>query len=113
MARILVVFEDNLLVNCIKAALCIKEYESDEVFTGDEALNALDLCNYDAVVIMSSCIADMEGGDLCRHIKYRNHDLPVIMVTSVNFDYAGEDVVLPKPLKILHFLCALKFLLQN
>lgn len=119
MAKILVVEDDHILRELVKAYLLLGEHVVDTVENGETALLQLSLSEYD-LIILDWMLPDMIGPDICRHYRNQNGQAPILFLTSrgdkrdkaTGLD-AGADDYLVKPFEQIEFQARVRALLRR
>jgi DNA-binding response OmpR family regulator len=117
--KILIIEDEPRVASFIKKGLEEKEYETMVAYdglTGEQAalLEAIDL------VILDLILPGKGGIDVCREVKEKKPDLPILMLTAMSttvdkvkgFD-AGADDYLVKPFDFPELLARIKSLLKR
>ena len=87
---ILLVDDDETLRSVLAEQLRLhEEFETGEAGTAEEAVEALEARQFDAV-ILDVGLPDMDGRELCRTMRSRGVKVPIVMLTGVDTD---EDTV--------------------
>lgn len=116
--KILVVEDDPGISRVLKRALTEAGYSVELAADGEEAQDRFELAVYD-LVILDLLIPKIEGGGvaLCRHIRSRNSDIPLLMVTALDSPRdkvkgldAGADDYLVKPFSLIELLARVRAL---
>ena len=117
--RILVVDDDLAVRRSIDRALRLEGYEVVTVGTGREALDAVASSPPDAL-ILDLQLPDLDGLQVCRHLRSTGNDTPVLMLTArqeiddrVQGLDAGADDYLIKPFALAELLARLRALLRR
>jgi two-component system, OmpR family, response regulator MprA len=117
--RILVVDDDLAVCRSIDRALRLEGYEVVTVATGHEALEEVALNSPDALVLDLQ-LPDLDGLQVCRHIREAGNDTPILMLTArhgiddrVQGLDAGADDYLVKPFALEELLARLRALLRR
>jgi two-component system response regulator MprA len=117
--RILVVDDDLAVRRSIDRALRLEGYEVVTVGTGREALDAVTSSPPDAL-ILDLQLPDLDGLQVCRHLRSAGNDTPVLMLTArqeiddrVQGLDAGADDYLIKPFALAELLARLRALLRR
>lgn len=119
MAKILVVEDDRILRELIKAYLLDGEHVVDTVENGETALLQLSLSEYD-LIVLDWMLPDITGPDICRHYRNKNGQAPILFLTSrgdkrdkaTGLD-AGADDYLVKPFEQIEFQARIRALLRR
>ncbi|TAK92002.1 MAG: response regulator [Burkholderiaceae bacterium] len=116
---VLVVDPDERMENYIKAKLGNQHYQVDYTNNGEQALDLIELNRYN-VVIVEAELSDMEGYEICKHLKKRQdrrRTASIVLTTRTSplermrARMAGCDAFLSKPIDPEKLLYALeKFL---
>jgi two-component system, OmpR family, response regulator MprA len=117
--RILVVDDDMAVRRSIDRALRLEGYEVDTVGSGGEALETVAQSRPDAL-ILDLQLPDLDGLQVCRHIRSVGDDTPILMLTArhavddrVQGLDAGADDYLVKPFALEELLARLRALLRR
>jgi two-component system response regulator MprA len=117
--RILVVDDDLAVRRSIDRALRLEGYDVVTVGTGTEALETLAQAPPDAL-ILDLQLPDIDGLQVCRHMRSAGDDTPVLMLTArqeiddrVQGLDAGADDYLIKPFALAELLARLRALLRR
>lgn len=117
--RILVVEDEvdvrDFLLRVIREAT----WAADGVGTGREALDALSNIDYD-IAVVDVGLPDMEGFDVCRQLRERRNQVPILLLTARNavndrvrgLD-AGADDYLAKPFAVSELRARLRALARR
>ena len=119
MAKILVVEDEPKVAAFIKHGLEENHYEADIVYDGRNAEKMALQYDYD-LFIVDIIIPYINGLDLCRLLKQRKPDVPVLMLTALGttedklqgFD-AGANDYLVKPFEFRELLARVRVLLKT
>ena len=79
--NILIVEDDEKMVNLMKTGLIDQGVVSEAVNTGIEALERVSSHDYDLIVLDIMLPGEMDGFAVCREIRKRKIEIPIIMVT--------------------------------
>jgi len=117
--RILVVEDSRRLAGIIKRGLLEEGYSVDNAFDGEEAQHMAETAPYD-VIIMDVMLPKKDGVTLCRELRARNVNTPMLMLTAkdsvedrvIGLD-AGSDDYLVKPFAFSELLARLRALLRR
>ena len=101
--RILLVEDEKPLANFVQRGLKEEHFAVDTAYDGEKALEMLAVNPYD-LVILDLMLPEKDGLDICKDIRRKNMDVPVLMVTArgsvkdkVTGLNSGADDYLPKP----------------
>lgn len=116
--RVLFVDDEPQNLKFYREALKFEGIESVLCSSGPEALEELERGTFDLVVTDLS-MPVMSGWELCRAVKARRPDLPVILLSgwggqqdAQNIADAGVDMVLEKPIQLDELLASLRAAMQ-
>ena len=104
--RILLVEDDEDLGEIVKYNLEKEGFKVDWVLDGETALEKVNRSLYD-LIILDIMLPKIDGIEVCRRIRERTKDIPVIMLTALSdektkitsFNYGADDY-LTKPFSI-------------
>jgi len=118
--NILIVEDDEKMVNLLQTGLRQDGVVSDAVNNGPEALSIIDSHDYDLVVLDIMLPGEMDGIAICKEIRKKKINIPVIMVTAresiedrVRGLDAGADDYLPKPFSLAEFMARVRALARR
>ena len=101
--RILVVEDDERIVRFVKRGLEAEDHHVECVMTKPEAVQALKVTNYDAI-ILDVFLGPDNGLELCRELRKRQDATPILVVSAMGSPdmkrhsfLAGADAFLAKP----------------
>jgi two-component system, OmpR family, copper resistance phosphate regulon response regulator CusR len=117
--KILIVEDEPKVAAFIKHGLEENRYETDVVYDGRNAEKMAMQYDYDLFVV-DIIVPFINGLDLCRILKQKKPDIPVLMLTALGttedkllgFD-AGANDYLVKPFEFREFLARVKVLLKT
>lgn len=117
--RILVVEDDLDLSNAISKVLKIEKYEVDQAYDGEEGLDYIHQCEYDAI-IMDVMMPKLDGLSLTKMIREEKNSTPVLMLTArsmvddkvMGLD-SGADDYLTKPFVVKELLARIRALTRR
>lgn len=119
MKKILLVEDDEEIVRLLKLHFQPHEFYLDACAKASTALEKIKEENYN-LIILDIKLPDMNGIELCRHIRNEDHVVPVMMLTSVNEEAnkvtaleTGADDYITKPFSILELIARTKALLRR
>jgi two-component system response regulator MprA len=117
--RILVVDDDLAVRRSIDRALRLEGYDVVTVGSGREALDTVAASPPDAL-ILDLQLPDLDGLQVCRHMRAHGDDTPVLMLTArqeisdrVEGLDAGADDYLIKPFALAELLARLRALMRR
>ncbi len=116
---ILVVDDDRAIASMLRRALRAEGYRPEVADDGESALEMVESLSPDAVVLDLG-LPGIDGLTVCRHIRARNDDVPVLMLTArgevvdrVTGLETGADDYVVKPFALEELLARLKALLRR
>ncbi len=119
MMRILVVEDEKNMNYVLKTRLTKENYTVDSCFSGTEAMEYLDVANYDAV-ILDIMLPGMDGLEILRKLREEKNDVPVLILSAksdtrdiVKGLDAGADDYLVKPFDFLELSARLRLILRR
>lgn len=119
MGKILIVDDDPHIRALMRLYLKNEGFETDEADNGADALSVLEGSRID-LVILDIMMPRMDGWDLCREIRHRDSDIPLLMVTAkgesgqkVKGFLLGTDDYLTKPFDPVELVMRVKALLKR
>ncbi|WP_367298454.1 quorum sensing response regulator transcription factor QseB [Hafnia alvei] len=117
--RVLLIEDDKLIGDGIKAGLIKMGFSVDWFTEGKQGLSALDSAPYDAVVLDLS-LPGMDGLDILRSWRQNGHDEPVLILTArdaleqrVAGLQQGADDYLCKPFALIEVTARLQALIRR
>jgi two-component system, OmpR family, response regulator len=118
-ARLLLVEDDVKLARTLERGLSREGYTVDLAWTGDDALAAADVRDYD-VVVLDVLLPGTDGHGVCRALRERDRWVPVLMLTALDsvedrirgLD-TGADDYLVKPFDFGELLARLRALIRR
>ena len=117
--RILLAEDDKELSNAVTRVLKVSNYDVDQAYDGQEALDYIDYMKYD-VIIMDIMMPKMDGITCVKRIRDKKCHTPIIMLTAmsetddkVNGLDAGADDYLTKPFVVKELLARIRALLRR
>ena len=119
MMRILVVEDEKNMNYVLKTRLTKENYTVDSCFSGTEAMEYLEVANYDAV-ILDVMLPGMDGFEILRKLRERKNDVPVLILSAksdtkdiVKGLDTGADDYLVKPFDFLELSARLRLILRR
>lgn len=117
--RVLIVEDEEFLAEAVQAGLRLEAIAADLAFDGDEALERVDVNDYD-VVILDRDIPGTHGDDVCRIITRDHPTVRVLMLTAatrladkVGGFSLGADDYLTKPFAMEELVVRLRALARR
>lgn len=117
--RVLVVEDESRIAAYVKRGLEENGYAVDLAVTGKEALDWVAVAPYD-LVVLDILLPEMNGLDLCRELRNKGNQTPVLMLTArgsvddrVQGLDAGADDYLVKPFALKELLARLRALTRR
>ncbi|MFH2136467.1 MAG: response regulator transcription factor [Patescibacteria group bacterium] len=116
---ILVVEDEYKITRFIQRGLEMEHYTVDVAYDGEEALNKLGVNDYD-LIILDLMLPKKDGIEVCKEIRERKIDAPVIMLTARDtiedrirgLDQGADDYVV-KPFAFGELLARIRALLRR
>ena len=112
--RILLVDDDDRIINFMQRGLEAEGLQVDVASANDQALHLTESHRYDAV-ILDIFLGNDDGLELCRILRERSIDTPVLVMTAKDCPelreagrQAGASAYLPKPFSFEDLLGTLK-----
>ena len=117
--RALVIEDDADIANLVAVNLRDIDVQSDIVGNGKDGLNQALSRSYD-VIILDIMLPGMNGIDVCRQLREKQIDVPILMLTSrteeidkvLAIDFGADDYI-TKPFGIREFLSRVKARLRR
>lgn len=117
--RILIVEDDDILKDGLKAGLSLNGYTADAVGSCEEALAALAAGHFDAIVL-DLMLPDGSGLDILKSLRQKNDDTPVLLLTArdmvsdriAGLDFGADDY-LGKPFDLDELAARLRAVIRR
>lgn len=117
--NILIVEDEKKIADILKQGLIEQQFRVEVVYDGLDAVKKFDEQAFQ-LVILDINLPGMNGYELCKYIRTKNQEIPVIMLTALNaindkiegFD-AGADDYMVKPFNFMELLVRMKALLKR
>ncbi len=119
MARILIVDDELEMVRGLEDNLRFEGYQTASATNGEDGL-ALALSDAPDLVLLDVMMPRMSGWDVCRELRRRGVDVPVIMLTArgaeadrvLGLEYGADDYV-TKPFSLRELLARVRAVLRR
>lgn len=116
---ILLVEDEQKIADALKLGLSENGYEVDVAYDGAIGMKLFNKQQYD-LVILDINLPGMNGYELCRAVRAKDNNIPVIMLTALNaltdkiegYD-AGADDYIVKPFEFKELLLKVRVLLKR
>ncbi len=117
--NILIIEDETKMAAFLKKGLKEKGFQVDTAYDGQMGERLASQCNYD-IILLDLIIPYINGLELCKRIRKKNDNVPVIMLTALGttsdkisgFD-AGADDYLTKPFEFQELLARINALLKR
>jgi two-component system, OmpR family, copper resistance phosphate regulon response regulator CusR len=118
-ARILLVEDEKKIADALKKGLTENQYDVEIAYDGLEGKKLFDTQVFD-LAILDINLPGMNGYDLCKEIRTKNQQIPVMMLTALNaiddkiegFDAGADDYII-KPFDFKELLVRIRALLKR
>jgi two-component system, OmpR family, copper resistance phosphate regulon response regulator CusR len=118
-ARILLVEDEKKIADALKKGLTENQYEVEVAYDGLEGKKLFDAQVFD-LAILDINLPGMNGYHLCKEIRAKNQQIPVMMLTALNaiddkiegFDAGADDYII-KPFDFKELLVRIRALLKR
>ena len=119
--RLVIIDDDRDILDIVTYNLLTEGYEVKAFFNAVDALKYVTVDNTD-LVITDWMLPEMDGLDLCRHLKHNaaTQDIPVVMLTGraeeidvVTALEVGAEEYIAKPIRIREMLTRIKKILRR
>jgi DNA-binding response OmpR family regulator len=119
MKKILIIEDEQALVKGLKLNLSDEGFEVDWAVNGREGLDKA-IKEAPDLIILDIMLPEMDGLEVCRKLRQKNIDIPIIMLTAKGEEIdkvvgleIGADDYLTKPFSIRELLARIKARLRN
>ncbi|MDP2867469.1 response regulator transcription factor [Methyloversatilis sp.] len=117
--HVLLVEDDNAIAGALRLHLEDAGYRLHRESDGLQAIAAIDRKRWD-LVLLDLMLPGADGWDVCRHLKARHADIPVIMLSARSTEAhrvlgleLGADDYLAKPFSMLELVARIRALLRR
>lgn len=117
--HVLLVEDDNAIAGALRLHLEDAGYRLHRESDGLQAIAAIDRKRWD-LVLLDLMLPGADGWDVCRHLKARHADIPVIMLSARSTEAhrvlgleLGADDYLAKPFSMLELVARVRALLRR
>ncbi len=117
--KILIIEDEILLADSLKALLESKGFEVEAVYDGENGSEYAELGIYD-LLILDVMMPKMDGYQVARHVREKRCSTPILMLTAksdiedrINGLNAGADYYLTKPFDTRELLACINALLRR
>ncbi|WP_042350463.1 response regulator transcription factor [Bacillus massiliigorillae] len=115
--KILIVEDEEAISNLIKLNLTIANYETEQVYDGEKALELIEKDNFD-LILMDVMIPKVDGFTIMKRIRFR--EIPVIFLTAkksvedkvMGLRLGAEDYIV-KPFETIELLARIETVLRR
>jgi DNA-binding response OmpR family regulator len=118
-ARLLLIEDDDAIADVVRMHLCDAGFSVQRESEGTAALRAIDGAAWD-LVLLDLTLPGADGWDLCRHLRVRHAQRPVIIVSARSSEThrvlgleLGADDYLVKPFSMLEMVARVRALLRR
>ena len=111
--KILVIDDEESICRLFKTLLKKYDYYVETFTDSEKALKRFDEYSFD-IVITDLQMPKTTGWDVAHHVKKKDPNIPVLLVTAALSEYdeylkeLGVDYIIPKPMSIHHVLDIIK-----
>ena len=117
--RILLAEDEQKIADTLKMGLSEHGYETDVAYNGNIALKLFETYPYN-VIVLDINLPGMDGYELCKIIRRKNEQVPVIMLTALSslndkiegYDAGADDYII-KPFEFRELLMKIRVLLKR
>ncbi|RPI29711.1 MAG: DNA-binding response regulator [Acidobacteria bacterium] len=119
MYRILIIEDQEEVLKCLEINLTAERYQVHTALSGDQGLAQAIKINPD-LILLDICLPGMNGVDVCRELRQRGFQMPIIMLTAktdeidrvLGLEMGADDYVL-KPFGLRELLARIRARLRN
>lgn len=119
MHKILIIEDDKRVADLLKAGLEECGYDTMVAYDGQMGLRLFQSCRFD-LVVSDIILPKMDGFELCKEMRRRNENIPILMLTALGstddkldgFD-AGADDYMVKPFDFRELQARIRILLKR
>jgi two-component system OmpR family response regulator len=117
--RVLIVEDEKDLANALTRGLKIQGYSVDVAFDGEQALNIIEINNYD-IIILDINLPKLNGMEVCRRLRADGSSAGILMLTArsaiddrIQGLDIGADDYLVKPFHFSELLARIRAVLRR
>ncbi|MDJ0596394.1 MAG: response regulator transcription factor [Pleurocapsa sp. MO_226.B13] len=118
--RILLVEHDRDICELLNEVLKTQQYVVDIATNGQSGWGFIEVGNYYDLIILDTTLPIIDGYSLCRQLRTRKYDLPILMTTTkdtctekVECFNAGADDCITRPFKLEELLARIRVLVTS
>ena len=117
--KILLVEDEQKIADALKMGLTENGYDVETAYDGNIGWKLFEQCSFD-LIILDINLPGITGYELCKRIRSRNAQVPVIMLTALNslndkiegYDAGADDYII-KPFEFKELLMKMRVLLKR
>jgi len=117
--KILLVEDEQKIADALKMGLTENGYNVETAYDGNIGWKLFEQCSFD-LIILDINLPGITGYELCKRIRSRNAQVPVIMLTALNslndkiegYDAGADDYII-KPFEFKELLMKMRVLLKR
>lgn len=117
--KVLIVDDEKSIVTLLKFNVEQAGFETDVAYDGKEAVRKAERIDFD-LIILDLMLPEMDGTDVCRHLRSNNIDTPILMLTAKDGELdkiqgleLGADDYLTKPFSPKEVIARIKAILRR
>jgi DNA-binding response OmpR family regulator len=117
--RVLYIEDEKVLADLVQKSLKLKGFAVDHVVTAEDGLTALDVAEYDAILLDLN-LPDADGIEVLKRLRAKRNNAPVLILSArrdtdqrIHGLDAGADDYLPKPFQIPELAARLRALARR